>query len=85
MSSSKTPSPFLVLAPTQSNSYPASPVGSPSTAAVSTALSAVPLDDTHKRTSSVSSTSSEELKGLRFLKLGPVHFGGEPGVSDYAD
>jgi len=32
-----------------------------------------------------SSTSSYGAFRLRFLKLGPVHNGGDPGVSDYVD
>ncbi len=37
------------------------------------------------RSSSTSTVSSEGLGRNRFLKLGPVHWGGTPGVSDWAD
>lgn len=70
--------PFLTLAPIQSSSYPASPVGSPAITATPNAA----VEEAIKRSSSVSSTCSEA--GFRFLKLGPKH-GGEPASSDYAD
>jgi len=37
-----------------------------------------------RRSTSVSSTSSSEGRRLRFLKLNPVHWGGEEGDDDYA-
>ena len=77
--------PFLVLAPIQSTSYPAKSSTTATASGVSTTVSPAQVDGPLKRASSVSSASSEELKGLRFLKLGPVYFGGEPGTSDYAD
>ncbi|KAI9815819.1 MAG: hypothetical protein M1832_005233 [Thelocarpon impressellum] len=43
------------------------------------AVSTVSTVSTPSRSSSVSST------GNRFLKLGPVHWGGEPGVGDWAE
>ncbi|KAF6797545.1 hypothetical protein CMUS01_01364 [Colletotrichum musicola] len=61
---------FLSLAPTTSSSYPfknqqqAAAVASPA-----------PLK---RRTSSVSSAGSSGAPGLRFLKLGPVHYGEHP-------
>ncbi|EON69021.1 hypothetical protein W97_08279 [Coniosporium apollinis CBS 100218] len=75
---------FLALAPTQSNSFPASPPSmSPrnSVAAVDAVEPALGME-TKRRSSSV---SSGEAGRARFLKLGPVHYGGEMGVSDYAE
>jgi len=80
---------FLSLVPIQSDSYPSSTASStastpsdkapeivsPRMNAVDQELAAVP--EKTRRSSSVSSG--------RFLKLGPIHFGGEPGVSDFAD
>jgi hypothetical protein len=37
----------------------------------------------HKSRRSSSVSSSESFGRPRFLKLGPVHFGGEPGVPDF--
>ncbi|OCL07641.1 hypothetical protein AOQ84DRAFT_54679 [Glonium stellatum] len=37
----------------------------------------------HKTRRSSSVSSSESFGRPRFLKLGPVHFGGEPGVPDF--
>ncbi|KAJ9646386.1 hypothetical protein H2201_008460 [Coniosporium apollinis] len=75
---------FLALAPTQSNSFPASPPSmSPrnSVAAVDAVEPALGIES--KRRSS--SVSSGEAGRARFLKLGPVHYGGEMGASDYAE
>jgi len=56
----------------------------PATSAVDLSAPAEASDQTHKdrRSSSVSSTSSARQ---RFLKLGPVHFGGDPLESDWVD
>ncbi|XXH05673.1 DNA-directed RNA polymerase II core subunit rpo21 [Hypoxylon texense] len=57
------PQTFLSLAPTTSASYP-------------TAESIKPA--LHPRRSSSASSSSSSQTSLRFLKLGPVHFGEHP-------
>lgn len=91
---------FLVLAPVMSTDYP-SPVSSRASSVVSAkpsptivgepATSAV--DETEPAEAMVqfqkdrrsSSTSSYGAFRRRFLKLGPVHNGGEAGVSDYVN
>ncbi|EFQ25439.1 hypothetical protein CGRA01v4_02586 [Colletotrichum graminicola] len=76
MSSPVDSSVFLSLAPTTSSSYPfrAQPTAAAATAAVT---EPAPLK---RRTSSVSSDASKNgaAGGLRFLKLGPVHYGEHP-------
>jgi len=87
---------FLILAPEHSDAYPqqTSRTSSTSSTAVDTSATeasavdattaAEPTDMTKKtrRSSSISSTGST---GRRFLKLGPVHFGGDPRVSDFVE
>jgi len=84
------PSNFLVLTPVLSDSYPkrrssvstkseASPILSPTT----DIIPVEPMAFKTRRSTSVSSTSSEGRR-LRFLKLNPVHWGGEDGEDDYA-
>ncbi|KXH68890.1 hypothetical protein CSAL01_13715 [Colletotrichum salicis] len=76
MSSPVDNSVFLSLAPTTSSSYPFRQQQQ-QTAAV-TAAEPAPLK---RRTSSMSSDGSKEggaATGLRFLKLGPVHYGEHP-------
>ncbi|KAI9817099.1 MAG: hypothetical protein M1827_001211 [Pycnora praestabilis] len=91
---------FLVLSPVHSDSFPTSPKSKPSTTNDSAILSpslkagAGPSVDEisdllakTRRSSSTSSSNSSE-KGtpkFRFLKLGPVHWGGEQGMSDFAE
>ncbi|KAL2883059.1 hypothetical protein SGCOL_001751 [Colletotrichum sp. CLE4] len=71
MSSPVDNSVFLSLAPTTSSSYP---FRQQQTAAVAvTAAEPAPLK---RRTSSMSSDGA--ATGLRFLKLGPVHYGEHP-------
>lgn len=62
---------FLSLAPTTSSSYPFK------SQQAATTSSPAPLK---RRTSSVSSAGSNgaSAPGLRFLKLGPVHYGEHP-------
>jgi len=76
---------FLSLAPVQSASYPKAPQ---SPVAATTTEAAKPADNiitgpsaqfTSRRHSSTSSIGSQ-----RFLKLGPVHWGGNSGEDDYA-
>ncbi|KAK1963263.1 hypothetical protein LY78DRAFT_660499 [Colletotrichum sublineola] len=71
MSSPVDSSVFLSLAPTTSSSYPFR--------AQPTADAAEPAP-IKRRTSSVSSDASKNgaASGLRFLKLGPVHYGEHP-------
>ncbi|KAI9714563.1 MAG: hypothetical protein M1812_006368 [Candelaria pacifica] len=69
--------------PGSSNSQPAiaSPtdnMAAPSPSEIATALKTT-------RSSSTSTVDSDTLGRNRFLKLGPVHWGGDPGVSDWAD
>lgn len=102
---------FLVLAPTQSASYPLARVtttsanvivesndkSSPTSPSVVTSplLAPAPKPTTTTSTdgneflaadkSSRSSSISSDGARTRFLKLGPVHWGGEPGVGDWAE
>ncbi|KAF9875788.1 hypothetical protein CkaCkLH20_06720 [Colletotrichum karsti] len=71
MSSPVDNSVFLSLAPTTSSSYP---FKAQQTTAVASPAPEQPLK---RRTSSVSSAGSSN-NGLRFLKLGPVHYGEHP-------
>ncbi|KAF2091097.1 hypothetical protein K490DRAFT_62423 [Saccharata proteae CBS 121410] len=92
---------FLALAPVSSSNYPVTPMGtspinagasdgaapvSPTEELASPAVKAPEMSVTKKerRSSSVSSNSSSGAP-FKFLKLGPVHFGGEPGGSDFAE
>jgi len=79
---------FLVLAPVCSSSFPAKPtetrsssVSAPAPAKKPQTFEVQPLQK-ERRSSSASSSSSGRY---RFLKLGPVHFGGEPGELDYVE
>jgi hypothetical protein len=89
------PSTFLKLVPVQSASYPKVPLKSPELApsAIPSSILEVapmspPLSPTDselkpspiRRASSVSSVSDKQ----RFLKLGPVFWGGVPGEDDFA-
>jgi len=83
---------FLVLAPVTSNSYPTE--DSARTSSISSALSSetavevsAPVELVEpvikeRRSSSMSSTSSASR---RYLKLGPVHGGGDPTVPDFVE
>ncbi|TQN65157.1 hypothetical protein CSHISOI_10034 [Colletotrichum shisoi] len=75
MSSPIDSSVFLSLAPTTSSSYPFKAQQTAAAAAVVT--EPAPLK---RRSSSLSSDSSKSgaAGGLRFLKLGPVHYGEHP-------
>ncbi|PUU83098.1 hypothetical protein B9Z19DRAFT_1098806 [Tuber borchii] len=80
------PTGFLNLAPVQSSSFPKSPSLSPVTGPLSAVVDAPPLSPLQKaihRSSSTSSVGSATEK-RRFLKLGPVHWGGAIGENDYA-
>lgn len=86
------PSNFLILAPVTSDSYPKkAPLASDKKEELSASTAAVvgataydiPIVMKTRRSTSVSSTSSEGRR-LRFLKLNPVHWGGEEGEDDYA-
>ncbi|GKT43246.1 uncharacterized protein ColSpa_03427 [Colletotrichum spaethianum] len=72
MSSPVDSSVFLSLAPTTSSSYPFK--------AQQTAAAVTEPAPLKRRTSSVSSDASKNgaASGLRFLKLGPVHYGEHP-------
>lgn len=70
---------FLVLAPVISSSYPAQKTE----ASTPTEPFDVDIVKKERRSSSSGSSASDASGKLRFLKLGPVHFGGEPGELDY--
>jgi len=89
---------FLVLAPVLSNSYPAmSPlfrstsIASESAASSDEANTAVDtttiaeIDSALKKTRRSSSVSSTGSGRTRYLRLGPVHWGGEPGIADFVE
>ncbi|KAI9705836.1 MAG: hypothetical protein M1836_005242 [Candelina mexicana] len=71
------------VTPGPSISIPAIASPSENTTGPSAAEIAVALKTT--RSSSTSTVDSESTGRNRFLKLGPVHWGGNPGVSDWAD
>jgi hypothetical protein len=76
---------FLVLAPATSEGYPTEqPMRSPSLASTTSTVSN-PNEVLRPRSNSTLSTSSTGSTRLRFLKLGPVYFGGDPTVSDFVD
>jgi len=91
MSSSQ--SGFLSLAPATSASYPQAPkraAAASGTPLTTGALSALPAQLTVKeRTSSMSSdgSSTKPASVVRFLKLGPVHYGehADGGRVDWSD
>jgi hypothetical protein len=76
---------FLSLAPVSSASYPSTPLTqSPLQEAVKpTATAEVDLELLKSRRSS--SVASEASGKLRFLKLGPVHYGKGDGLGDWSD
>jgi len=86
---------WLSLAPIHSASYPMNPhkATTEKTEKIADAAASLSTDQTvapapKERTSSISSAGSSTSSGfikLRFLKLSPVHGGGEPGVSDYVE
>ncbi|EOD48042.1 uncharacterized protein LTHEOB_9803 [Neofusicoccum parvum] len=99
--SARRPSAFLVLAPTASSNYPASPTSlTPTSPSVSGAKE--PVSPTQELASPVtkpvenemevtakqrrsSSVSSNTSAQFKFLKLGPVHFGKGDGATDFAE
>lgn len=87
---------FLSLAPATSTSYPQTrnpqrteslPPTPPEAVAETPKLEVANLDQMKRRTSSLSSDGAKSPTGLRFLKLGPVHWGEHPGdhKSDWHD
>jgi hypothetical protein len=87
---------FLVLAPEQSDSYPKESASRSSsmasaekpvlnTSAVDTTTSEEPLVVVTQKTRRSSSISSDGSTSRRFLRLGPVHFGGDPLESDFVE
>jgi hypothetical protein len=83
------PEGFLSLAPVHSETFPkpsVSPKLSPTTVVADAVIDSPPSTPIHKpmhRSSSTSSVGSVAEK-RRFLKLGPVHWGGAIGENDYA-
>jgi len=75
---------FLSLAPTTSASYPSSPVKAPVEAPVKPAT-ASEIDAALVKSRRSSSLSSDASGKLRFLKLGPVHYGKGDGFGDWSD
>jgi hypothetical protein len=84
---------FLVLAPVTSDNYYISPQSSPviapsgQTNSTVSSLTTTLVEPVKKeaRSSSSGSTGSSGPFGRRYLKLGPIHGAGEPGVTDYVD
>ena len=82
---------FLVLAPVLSTDHPTPASLRASSFAVPKDTSAVDMTltveaaDQLKKDRRSSSVSSNGTFRRRILKLGPVHDGGEPGVSDYVE
>ncbi|KAI5807676.1 hypothetical protein DFH27DRAFT_547251 [Peziza echinospora] len=71
---------FLSLVPVQSESYPKAPPAAKSPVQENMNIITAPaVIVPARRHSSTSSVNSQ-----RFLKLGPVHWGGETGGDDYA-
>ncbi|KAL7269699.1 hypothetical protein RUND412_007622 [Rhizina undulata] len=87
----RSPTAFLCLAPVHSETFPKAPVSprlAPTAGSSIAAIMEVPLSPlekptpTHRRSSTSSIGSVNEKR--RFLKLGPVHWGGAVGENDYA-
>jgi len=85
---------YPMLPPVQSPKAEATPAVNPAEKwFIPAELSCLPADQAektaeveymlHKARRSSSVSSSESFGRPRFLKLGPVHFGGEPGVPDF--
>lgn len=82
------PSAFLSLLPTQSDSFPTRKQ-SIARSTEGTEAEAKPVDEesVHRRSSSTSTTGAGERVepvGLRYLKLGPVHWGEGDGKGDWS-
>ncbi|TGZ83518.1 hypothetical protein EX30DRAFT_83866 [Ascodesmis nigricans] len=80
------PSTFLTLAPVRSESYPKPPATEHFCHHCGSKI-APPSPEVRpsaRRSSVSSTTSSNGEKKYRFLKLGPVHWGGVPGDDDYS-
>lgn len=73
---------FLVLAPVCSSSFPAQPTEARS-ASITSEPQSFEIEPVEKESRSNSSGSNDSVGKFRFLRLGPVHFGGEPGELDY--
>jgi len=77
--------PFLNLLPATSEGYPtAQPARKASTAETSSTTLTTPESIRARRSSSISSSDSSSSR-QRFLKLGPVYFGGDPTESDWVE
>jgi hypothetical protein len=84
---------FLVLAPQTSSSYPkeqtaasrASSVSDRNAAQSASSVIAAAQQARSTRSDSISSSSSAASATRRFLKLGPVHYGGDPAESDFVE
>jgi hypothetical protein len=89
----KMPTNFLTLAPQTSSSYPkeqtaasrASSISDPNAAPSAASIIADAQKARSTRSDSISSSSSAASATRRFLKLGPVHFGGDPSEPDYVE
>lgn len=75
---------FLVLAPITSDNYSAQQ-SSPSASRLGSSSITSPVVEPVKKERRSSSTGSTGAFSKRYLKLSPIHGGGEPGVADYVD
>lgn len=75
---------FLVLAPITSDNY-SSQQSSPSTSRSAPTNLTPPVVEPVKKERRSSSTGSSGAFGKCYLKLGPIHGGGDPGVADYVN
>ncbi|KAG0652036.1 hypothetical protein D0Z07_0904 [Hyphodiscus hymeniophilus] len=75
---------FLSLAPVASASYPSTPV-TKSPVQSSAKIATIPEENVELNARRSSSVASEANGKLRFLKLGPVHYGVGDGLGDWSD
>ncbi|RDW87770.1 hypothetical protein BP5796_03464 [Coleophoma crateriformis] len=73
------PMQFLSLAPTTSSSYPATPAMKSPSLAAEKQEPALVTEANEAKIRRSSSSASSNVGGMRFLKLGPVHFGADYG------
>jgi len=76
---------FLVLSPVVSSTHPPQPTSLATSSPLSPSNVAATVVEPVKKERRSSSTSSTGPFNRRYLKLGPVHGGGDPGVADYVD
>jgi len=76
---------FLSLAPTTSASYPSTPLTKSPVQAPAKVATTEEIDIELLKSRRSSSTSSDTSGKLRFLKLGPVHYGKGDGLGDWSE